>query len=116
MSHDSVICSSGQTWKLALGLIVMLGGFALTGVALLWLPRSTHSLELAVSGMLAGLLVLFATCWSICCPACGARWMWIALSEQDCLHWLDWLLAQRACARCGEFPRTSHSKGRTYAE
>lgn len=116
MSSDSLIRNSRQTWKLALGLLVMLGGFALTGYALLWLSRSPRSLELAVSGMLTGLLALLATCWSICCPACDARWMWTALSQHDCLHWLDWLLAQHVCPRCGESPTSSQAGGRTRAE
>lgn len=35
------------------------------------------------------------------CPDCGARWVWIAISERDHNEWLPWLLTLAACPKCG---------------
>ena len=44
-----------------------------------------------------------AACISIRCPTCGSRWFWRAMSTQPSGNWLNWLVAQKGCPKCGAF-------------
>ena len=96
----TIIERSRQRWKLAASFIsVALGttlivrghdsGFGIT------LPLL--GVVLCATGFLFGVL-------AIRCPLCGARWVWLAVSEQPASRWFQWLDSQTACPACQHDP------------
>jgi hypothetical protein len=70
MSSSSLLGLTGQYWKLAVGLVALVGGSvaplrAATGVS--W----TLGTVIAVVGYAF-------TCLAVRCPGCGVRWFWQA--------------------------------------
>jgi hypothetical protein len=101
--RGSIIEKSNQTWKLVGGLALLASGFSVMVVGLARLEHST-GFALTLLGMALGLGAAIATTLSIRCPACGARWLWLAVNTQEHLQWLNWLSAQHVCPRCGGDP------------
>ena len=100
MLKDSLVAKTGQTWKLAVGVFGLLTGFV---TMLFGLSRLSHGGVLyALSGLVLGVATAVAACISVRCCHCGMRWLWAAVRNQDQLQWLNWLLAQRVCPRCGD--------------
>ena len=102
-SAEPALHASGQTWKLLVGFVVMLAGFVTAACGVLD-PGSAAGLELAWTGVGIGAAALAVTCWSVRCPSCGTRWLWTALQHQSARVWIEWLLAQSVCPRCGKAP------------
>jgi predicted RNA-binding Zn-ribbon protein involved in translation (DUF1610 family) len=97
MFDKSVIARTGQKWKLALAIALVIAGAATlliglnakaAGIAILGLP-------VAFAGMLFGGL-------AVRCPSCGNRWVWNAMSNQGQASWLTWLASQTQCPQCGK--------------
>ena len=96
----TIIERSRQRWKLAASFIclalatplIIRGHDVGSGIALPLLGAL-----LGLSGLLFGLL-------AIRCPLCGARWVWLAVSEQPASRWFQWLDSQRACPSCEQDP------------
>jgi hypothetical protein len=100
MFKESLVAKSGQTWKLGLGLSGILAG---SGIMFVGLSRlRVGGTPYALTGMALGVVAGIAACVSIRCSKCGMRWLWAAVRNQDQLQWLNWLLAQRVCPRCGD--------------
>lgn len=102
MFDDSVIKKTGQYWKgLAAGTLVILGSatmfaglFALTG------DQSPRSFAVMLGGMALAVFGFAFACWSMRCPECGARWLWLAVRRQPTASWIEWLMKQARCPVC----------------
>ncbi len=86
---DSVIARTGQVWKLALAIVLLLVGsivpaFEASGMS--W----TVGTILAIAGYAFGVL-------TIRCPACGNRWFWSAALDAGLY---GPLFRQGACPAC----------------
>jgi hypothetical protein len=103
VSDSSLLRSSGQTWKVAVCLAGVAMGIVMMGYGLAESRANEHS-KLTLVGVALGFGALVLASWSVRCKACGMRWMWAALREQSCARWLNWLLAQCVCPRCGDDP------------
>ena len=100
MLENSVLARSGQLWKV-LGAIcaISVGGAALLygvisntadGGGLLWI----------VTGMLLTFGGLAFACLRVRCPKCGARWVWMAVSQQNSREYGTWLITLPHCPKC----------------
>ena len=100
---NSLITKSSQNWKLTFGGVLSICGF----VTLVYGLRGegNSNTNVAIGGLLLGLLSFVATWFSIRCPRCGAPWLWMAVSKQKHLQWLDWLYDQKVCPKCGHDPK-----------
>jgi hypothetical protein len=102
MFDNSAIKKTGQWWKgiaasavVISGTIIMIAGLlALNGDQL----HSSFAIMLA-GGALTMLGFTFA-CWSIRCPDCGTRWLWLAVTKQHAGSWLEWLMSKAQCPIC----------------
>jgi len=102
MLEHSVIGRTGQAGKA----VVALGGLLLGGaISLLPLPQlaatSTPAALLKFGAALFSLGCFFYGCRAIRCPACGARWVWDAVSGRAVNAWLASLLRTPNCPGCG---------------
>jgi hypothetical protein len=100
MLEHSVLAKTGQLWKLW----TALGGLAIGGMVLFYgLAMGTGD---GAGGWwaLAGTLMVFASlgfaCASVSCPKCGARWVWMAVSQRDSGEYGAWLVALSSCPTC----------------
>lgn len=108
IAKDSVLYCTGQAWKfwvMPIGTIisvVLIFGMQWFKDSLLggWFPIIT------LFGILVGLVSFVFPSLAIKCPACGARWFWLAISKKHSTNWFDWLMTQTSCPACG----TSSSK------
>lgn len=99
---DSITYCSGQAWKLN----VLYLGAPLAALLMAWsvslegaMPDGYHMLLMLLSTMLAFVVIMFP-CLSIKCPVCGARWLWLAISEKHEPGDFKWLLTRLACPVC----------------
>jgi len=100
MLENSVLARTGQLWKVQGAICAVLGGGAalLCGIAsdsgesagLLWI----------VVGLLLGLGGLAFACLTVSCPRCGARWVWVAVSQRSAGAYGTWLVALSRCPKC----------------
>jgi hypothetical protein len=91
MLRNSVIRSTGQTWKLAVAVLALVAGSivpAFPAAGMSW----TVGMIVAVAGYGFGLLL-------IRCPACRTRWFWDALMNPEVYKAV---LAEPACPKCNE--------------
>lgn len=83
---------------------VSIVGLAVEAVAVAaFIPGLLERLPVAVqlTGITIALVVLVAACSSVRCPSCRLRLVQHAMSKRTVHEWLSWLLAVRACPRCG---------------
>ena len=106
MLNSSLIQKSRQSWKLIVGFAMVLLGFVVMAYGLSRLEEP-GGVAFALGGMATDIVAFIMMSVSICCRACGMRWLWAAMKNQDQLQWLNWLLAQRVCPRCGDDPSRS---------
>jgi hypothetical protein len=52
-------------------------------------------------GLLLFSLTLFVVARGLKCKQCGTSLLWYAMARAGNANWLDWLLKQRACPKCG---------------
>lgn len=91
MLENSVVARTGQAWKLALALVLMLvGSFAplWAGTGISW----TLGTVLAIAGYTFGVVL-------IVCPACSSRWFWSAALDATLYKPLLQVAACPACKR-----------------
>lgn len=100
MFENSVLARTGQLWKVQVGICaVLVGGVALFygivsdtegGGGLLWI----------VAGLLLVLGGLAFGCVGVSCPQCGARWVWMAVSQRNVSAYGTWLGSLSSCPMC----------------
>lgn len=98
----SIYVVSGQAWKIAVAAVAMLVSVGLTVARWLEVPAVRNFdgwVTAATVILMFGALALAS--WTVRCPTCGARWVWIAVSERDHRDWLPWALGLEFCPRCG---------------
>ncbi len=92
----NVIKTSRQRWQVAVG-----GLLLLPSAYLAFFDRgATHEL-LTLFWVLCAVGALAFTGTGVRCPACRARWVWMAVSKQRHNAWLPWLLKLESCPSCG---------------
>jgi hypothetical protein len=96
---NSVVTKTRQSWKFVVGEIT-----TVIGAVALVLGLGHGRPVVALGGLLVGLLSTITTWLSIRCPKCRAPWLWMAVSTQKHLQWLDWLYEQKVCPKCGHDP------------
>lgn len=102
MFDGSVLKRTGQWWKAVLSsMSILLGGLTMfAGLLMMSGGQATIALGLVFGGMLMAVLGFSLACITIRCPACGARWVWLATREQKLDPWLRWLVSQTQCPTC----------------
>jgi hypothetical protein len=100
MLEHSVLAKTGQLWKVW----TALAGVVVGGVALLYgvgiNVRGGGDGWLALAGMLLVFGSLGFASASVSCPKCGARWVWMAVSQRDSHEYGTWLISLSSCPRC----------------
>jgi hypothetical protein len=98
---SSVIRRTGQWWKVAAAFWAII-----LGSGLVWYHAAQIGMNaperLPVIAMLGCTLILigFLIAWmAVRCQSCGARWIWIGMTDQDAGNWVNWL-AQSKCPQC----------------
>src|SRR5579864_3933953 len=107
MLGQSVIAQSDQTWKVVVGLVLLIGGAA-TGFGVSFLPhlraitidRGLFN-DLQAVSTAAGAAGFVYLCLAVRCPKCGARWIWMAVNGKLGTRSLDALVTLCRCPRCG---------------
>jgi hypothetical protein len=104
MFERSILKRSGQWWKalaslgaMGVGLLAFFVGLHLEGETT---PLYSLSGLVTLIGLLVGLSGIGFALTSIRCPSCGARWVWLAVSQHSPDGWLGWLLDQSNCPVC----------------
>ena len=98
--HRSLV--TNQRWKLrAMFAMVVVSG------ALVWFDKSIADLiglsryAPTLMGTFLGFATLILASLSIRCPSCRLSLVWFALSTKPVNSWLDWLLDETTCPKCG---------------
>jgi uncharacterized membrane protein YedE/YeeE len=102
--EESLIKKSGQWWKALLSFwAVILGGMALMyGIQHSDDPNHPFAGYLDFFGLLTSIFGFVFGCLSIRCKACGAKWVWLAVSSQNVGSWMFWLEGVSECPKCKE--------------
>jgi hypothetical protein len=106
--RGSIIAKSDQIRKVAIGLILLIGGGA-TGAIVTLLLADPHGAFANNQGMydaqavstglaLAGFVYL---CMRVRCPQCGAKWIWMGVTGRLRPKSLDTLVTLERCPTCG---------------
>ena len=100
--ESSVIRKSGQWWKVVVATWAVILGACFVGYHLIQLdsvsPESPPVFAWVGGALnLVGLLIAYI---AVRCQNCGARWIWLAMTEQRAGRWYHWLSAQSECPRC----------------
>ena len=102
MLEKSVLARSGQLWKVIGGVSAILIG----GTALVYGIASDTADGGGLLWIFAGMFLVFGglafACLAVRCPKCGARWVWMAVSQQSSSNYGVWLVALSECPRCAE--------------
>jgi hypothetical protein len=102
MFDNSAIAKTGQAWKgiaaisvVILGSLIMFAGMLSHSrdQSLAWFSVTLGGMALAALGFAFG-------CWSIRCPECGSRWLWLAVTKRGVGSWLEWLVSRTQCPTC----------------
>lgn len=103
MLEHSVIGRTGQAGKavIALGGLILGGAISLLPLQFFGEPASTPAVLVKLGAALFSLGCFFYGCRAIRCPACGARWVWDAVSGRAVNAWLASLLRTPNCPSCG---------------
>jgi hypothetical protein len=100
VDKESALSASGQLWKPFAAAALMASGLLISDAGRR--STSTGSAFLTIiGGILAALIAGVWLLTSVRCPKCGARWYWIALTEDSALRVLTARLTLSACQRCG---------------
>jgi hypothetical protein len=99
---SSVIRKTGQWWKVTVAFWAVIFGIGFVAHDVSQIGVSVPDRP-PVFAMLGSSLVLtgFVIAWmAVRCQNCGARWIWLAMTEQVAGNWMTWLFAQSQCPRC----------------
>jgi hypothetical protein len=102
MNRASFLERTGQlhTFLIGIGLFVTIG--ALLVWTFLFADLTDYFPLQLLSTMSAAGVVGAWLCFTIKCPRCDARIVWIAVREQNIGNWLGWVLALMRCPRCND--------------
>jgi hypothetical protein len=104
MSNNSFLKQSDQLWKLNLGTLLLVCGFGLVLFPLVARQLFAERQELLILIMITGLLIgLGGGLWawfSIKCPSCKARLVWLSFTKQFDKNWLLSLVSLTRCPIC----------------
>lgn len=102
MFDNSAIRKTGQWWKGIAALTLVILGSLIMFVGLLTHSddRAIASFAVVLAGMVLAALAFAFACWSIRCPECGSRWLWLAATKRDMGSWLEWLVSRTQCPTC----------------
>jgi len=93
MLEGSVLARTDQVWKVLVAVcVVFVGGATLFYGVVSNTPNGAGSLWI-VGGMLLTFAGLAYACLSVRCAKCGARWVWMAVSQQGSSEYGTWLVA-----------------------
>ena len=98
---------NGHQWKLRAAFVMVLvaGAFVwFDGPIADFLGLSRYTPRLI--GTFLGLATLVSASLAIRCPNCRLSLVWFALSKKATGSWLNWLLDEDTCPRCGYRPQT----------
>ena len=100
MFQNSVLARTGQLWKVQGAICAILVG----GVALFYGIASDTGEGAGLLWIAVGLLLVLGglafACVGVSCPKCGARWVWMAVSQRSASAYGTWLIALSRCAKC----------------
>ncbi len=95
---------------------LILGSSVLAVSALLCLFAEPISRLIAVSswylelaGALTFIVLLYWLAQGLKCPGCRVNLFWYALGHAKSGNWLDWLLKQSVCPKCGHRESNEHA-------
>jgi predicted RNA-binding Zn-ribbon protein involved in translation (DUF1610 family) len=102
-----IVSTTGQTSKLIVGLSLLAVGGMVNLWAILYSGSDSFDpaallAQIQLPSALVALVGLAYVCFSIKCPNCGARWIWMAVRGKLQGHSLGSLLDLRACPTCGK--------------
>jgi hypothetical protein len=107
VTKRSIIAKSDQIWKVAIGLILLIGGGATDATVsfLLAAPHgsfahkeSMYVVQVVSTG--ASLLGFVYLCARVRCPQCGAKWIWMGVTGKLRPKSLDTLVTLERCPTC----------------
>ena len=106
ISTTSFIKDIGLAWKLAVGMVAGVIGFALLAIALAsdTFARTQYGGLMVLVGLGLGVASMVWMCASVRCPHCGLKVLLKAWRQQPANAWLWWLFSLAACPRCGSGP------------
>jgi hypothetical protein len=64
-----------------------------------WIGTSSWVIELG--GAIVFIVLLYWLAHGLKCPGCGVNLFWYGLGHAKSGNWLDWLLRQSVCPKCG---------------
>ena len=100
MFQNSVLVRTSQLWKVQGAIFAVLVG----GVALVYGIASDTGEGAGLRWIVAGLLLVLGglafACVGVSCPKCGARWVWMAVSQRSASAYGTWLAALSHCPKC----------------
>jgi len=107
MSTEHASLVTNQQWKLraAFAMVLIASAFMWFDSPIadfLGLPRYTPRLI----GALLDLATLVSASLAIRCPNCRLSLVWFALSKKANDSWLNWLMDEDTCPRCGHKPES----------
>ena len=82
MARGTILEKSGQQWKVYVGTLLMLTGVALAAFAPSLEIGAGWQLLTLVGGLTLGLGAGVWQVYSIRCPRCAARWLWLAVTQE----------------------------------
>jgi hypothetical protein len=99
--EKSVIKRTGQWWKAQAAFWSVIASAAVMVIGLACLRDDPHvGLVMVVTGICVAAAAAVIGIATIHCPACRARWVWLAATGRGSNEWLSWLLSVRACSQC----------------
>jgi len=100
MLEHSVLARTGQLWKVQSAICAVLVGGAALVYGIASDTREGTGLVWIVAGLLLALGGFVVACIGVSCPKCGARWVWMAVSQRTVGGYGTWLFALSRCPKC----------------
>ena len=100
MLEHSILVTTGQLWKIQSAICAVLVGGATLAYGIASDTREGTGLVWIVAGLLLALGGLAFACIGVACPKCGARWVWMAVSQRTVGGYGTWLVALSRCPKC----------------
>jgi hypothetical protein len=103
-SPKGLIETTGQMRTLYAGVwMAGLMGFLVLSIVL-YSDQTSLDFVVILAALLAAVIVAVWVNFSVRCPNCGARLLWMAIRGQPASNWMSWLITQTACPVCSFEP------------